>query len=99
MDVFQIEMFSSLKSYGFAEGQCSYVHDILKELKYKFDEGLNTKQINSLFEHKKDKFIKSILDKMNGKLIMYNPKKSRGREKRYFITKAGIELIDKYYDI
>lgn len=99
MDGIQVEMFSSLKSYGFTEGQYSYVHDILKALKYKSDEGLNVSQINSIFEYKKIKTIKIIIGKMNNKLIRYDPEKSRGTEKRYFITKAGMELIDKYYSI
>jgi hypothetical protein len=69
IDALQIEMFSSLKSYGLAESHCSYVHDILKILKYKSDEDLNIKQINSIFEHKKEKIIKRIIDEMNNKLI------------------------------
>src|SRR5471030_1122485 len=99
MDGLQEKMVFSLKSYGLDDKQFSYAHHILKALKYKSDEGLNIKQINSIFENTKEKTIKNIIDKMNNKLIKYDSKKSHGREKRYFITKAGLELIDKYYSI
>ena len=91
----QINSFAT-SFYKLEDHKKIYAYDILKELNYKSEQGLNVEEIYFIFKNRKKKLIRSIISELDGSLIIYKKEKSVGRERRYFITIEGIEIINEY---
>lgn len=91
----QIDFFSLNFKESFPTHLRPYAYDVLKKLYYKTN-GLNVKEVFNLFHNYKSKKVRETLNLLSSieySLIIFNKDKSKGTEKRYFITESGKNVL------